>query len=195
MAAGGQSLAYRGDLDGRLELWHFDLVFRIPNLQNRLAAALGFGIVRPTWMWEIDYLRSDAAATAGGRATTALFQALQISGRSFFFKDWPVHPYFSLGIEVPWLAVTDGAELYGTKLKASYVGLEGLLGAGAAARIGSSIVVHLGATWRAGGFFYASGEGKGRDIINLAEGYAGPRWDRWLRTTSLGLDASLGFVF
>ena len=196
LAAGGRGLAYRGDLDGALELWHFDLVFRIPKLADRISAAVGIGIVRPTWMWELDYLRSDAgAATEGSRETSALYQAVQITGRQFLFKAWPVHPYFSVGIGVPWLKVRGGAELNGEALDASYIGLEALLGAGAAARIGRSIVVHAGASYRLGGFFYASGEGKGRDITTLAEGYGGPRRGRWLLTSSLGIDVSLGFVF
>lgn len=195
VATGAQGLAYRGNLNGTLELWHFDLVFRIPKLADRLSAAFGFGIVRPTWMWELDYLRSESGATAGARGTTALFQAVQLTGRSFLFRSWRVHPYISVGIAVPWLKVDAGAELYGASLAASYIGLEALLGAGAAARIGRIIVVHAGVSWRVGGFFYASGEGKGRDITTLAEGQGGSRWGRWLKTSSVGLDAGLGFVF
>ena len=195
VSAGGHGLAYRGDFSGRLDLWHFDLAFHVPKLADGLAAAFGIGIVRATWMWELDYVRSERGATAGGRGTSALFQAIEITGRSFFFKNAPVHPYVSVGISVPWLKVNGGAELYGEALDASYIGLEALLGAGAAARIGPAIVVHAGVVWRVGGFFYATGEGKGRDITTLAEGQGGPRWGRWLKTSSVGLDFGLGFVF
>lgn len=196
IAASGYDLAYKGDLDGKLTLWHFDLAFRIPKLGEKTSIAFGFGYIHASWLWEISYLRSNLTASVEERDTPALFQAIQITGRSFFLKEFPVMPYVSLGISVPWLQIDNGAELNGQKLKASYIGMEAVIGAGLAARIGPAVFAHAGASWRLGGFFYTSGdEGKGRDITTLSVGQGGPRWGRWLRTSSLGLIFGLGFVF
>jgi hypothetical protein len=195
ISAGGRGLAYRGDLNGNLALWHFDLAFYIPKLGDKISTSFGFGILHASWMWELDYLRSDLTASVQGRGTPAHFQAIQITGRQFLLKDSTFQPYVSLGISVPWLRVDGGAELNGQKLQAAYIGLEAVLGAGLEVRISPAVFVHGGAAWRLGGFFYASGEGKGRDLMALSSGQGGPRWGRWLRTSSLGLDFGLGFVF
>jgi hypothetical protein len=195
IAASGHDLVYKGDLDGKLALWHFDLAFFIPKLAEKFSFGLGFGFIHASWMWELSYLRSDLAASIGDRDTPALFQAVQITGRTFLLRESPVKPYFSLGISVPWLRIDNGAELNGQKLKASYIGMEAIIGAGVAVRIGSSVFLHGGAAWRLGGFFYTSGEGAGRDITNLSVGQGGPRWGRWLRSSSLGLTFGLGYVF
>ncbi len=195
IAVSGHDLAYKGDLDGKLNLWHFDLVFHIPKLEEKISAAFGFGIIHASWMWEISYLRSNPTASLEAGNTPALFQAVQITGRTFLLKNSPIKPYISLGISIPWLRIDDGAELYGQKLKASYIGMEAIIGAGLAIRIGPAVFLHGGAAWRLGGFFYASGEGAGRDITHLSVGQDGPRWGRWLRSSSLGLDFGLGFVF
>jgi hypothetical protein len=195
IAASGHVLAYKGDLDGKLDLWHFDLVFHIPKLEEKTSAAFGFGIIHPSWMWEISYLRSNLTASLEAGNTPALFQAVQITGRTFLLREYPVKPYFSIGISIPWLRIDNGAELYGQKLKASYIGMEAVIGAGMAVRIGRTVFLQGGAAWRLGGFFYASGEGAGRDITHLSVGQDGPRWGRWLRSSSLGLDFGLGFVF
>jgi hypothetical protein len=195
IAASGHDLAYKSDLDGKLALWHFDLAFNIPRLEKKTAIGLGFGYIHASWMWELSYLRSNLTASADDRDTPALFQAVQITGRTFLLREFPVKPYVSLGISVPWLRIDNGAELNGQKLKASYIGLEAVIGAGLAVRIGSAIFLHGGAAWRLGGFFYATGEGPGRDITNLSVGQGGPRWGRWLRSSSLGLTFGLGFVF
>ena len=110
-------------------------------------------------------------------------------------RESPVKPCVSLGISVPWLRIDNGAELNSQKLKASYVGLEAIIGTGLAVRIGPAVFLHGGASWRLGGFFYTSGEGAGRDITTLTVGQGGPRWGRWLRSSSLGLSFGLGFVF
>jgi hypothetical protein len=195
IAVSGHDLDYKGDLDGKLDLWHFDLVFHIPKLKNNISAAFGFGIIHASWMWEISYLRSNLTASLEAGSTPGLFQALQITGRTLILRDFPVKPYISLGISIPWLRIDNGAELYGQKLKASYIGMEAVIGAGLAVRIGPAIFLHGGAVWRLGGFFYASGEGPGRDITHLSVGQGGPRWGRWLQSSSLGPTLGLGFVF
>ena len=195
IAASGHDLAYKGDLDGKLNLWHFDLDFRIPRLQERISLALGMGYIHASWMWELSYLRSNLTASLEAGDTPALFQAIQITGRTFLLRESPVKPFISLGISIPWLRIDNGAELHGQRLKASYIGMEAVIGAGLAVRIGPAVFLHGGAAWRLGGFFYASGEGAGRDITNLTVGQGGPRWGRWLRSSSLGLTSGLGFVF
>ncbi len=195
VSASGHDLAYKGDLDGKLALWHFDLAFYIPKLERKTSVGLGFGYIHASWMWELSYLRSDLTASVEDRNTPALFQAIQITGRTFLLREFPVKPFISLGISIPWLRIDNGAELNAQKLKASYIGLEAVLGAGLAVRIGPSVVLNGGASWRLGGFFYTSGEGAGRDITNLSVGQGGPRWGRWLRSSSLGLTFGLGFVF
>jgi len=43
-----------------------------------------------------------------------------------------------------------------------------------------------GPVYRALGYFYVSGEGKGRDINTLSAGQGGPSFERWLKASSLG---------
>ena len=63
LAASGQDLAYKGDLDGKLDLWHFDLAFHIPKVEKKISVAFGFGYIHASWMWEISYLRSSLTAS------------------------------------------------------------------------------------------------------------------------------------
>jgi hypothetical protein len=194
IALGARSLAFQGDLDGRLVLWHFEKAFFSPRLDTAPGLGLGIGIKHAGWLWEAGYVESRLNAHLPDRMSRAIFRSIEISGKSFLLKEFPLQPYISLGISVPILNVGDGSELLGVRTSASYIGIGAEAGAGFVVDVGSSLFLSVGAGYRALGYYYASGEGKGRDITELHVGYEGPVWKNWLRSTTFEWTVGLGFV-
>lgn len=189
-----RSLSFGGDFDGKLVLWHFEKAFYIPRFEPAPGAALGFGVKHAGWLWEMGYVRSSHNAELPDRMSRAVYNSLEISGKSFLFKNFPIQPYVSLGISVPWLKVRDGSEFRGDRMTAAYIGIGFNAGAGFLADITPHVFVSGGAGWRALGYYYTSGEGKGRDITELHVGYEGPAWKTWLKTTAFEVVFGLGIV-
>ena len=191
----GQSLAFKGDFDGRLVLWAFDKAFFVPSLDRSTAFGFGLGIKRSTWLWELLYVSSRHPSSSPDREGTSSYRSFEINGRSFLVKDFPLKPYILGGISVPWLTVDRGAEMYGVKYRAAYIGLGLNFGAGIILDIAPFLFASGGFVYRALGYYYVSGEGRGRDIMNLHVGQGGPEWKSWLKTSSLGPSFALGLVF
>jgi len=195
LAVSGQPVAFRGDFDGRLVLWHFDKAFFVPALNRATALGFGLGFKRKAWLWEILYVSSRHPSAFEDRPGTAFYRSVEIDGRTFLVKDFPAKPYILVGIGVPWLRVDPGAELNGTASRASYIGLGLNLGLGMIIEITPALFVSGGGLVRAAGFYYVSGEGKGRDISDLSVGQGGNPWKSWLKTSSLSWTLGLGLVF
>ena len=194
LAVSGQPLALRGDFDGRLVLWHFDKAFFVPELNQAAALGFGLGFKRKSWLWEILHVRSRHPSAFRDRAGTAFYRSVEIDGRSFLVRDFPAKPYLLVGISVPWLKVDPGAEISGLKYRATYIGLGLNIGLGIVLEIAPSLFVSGGGVYRAAGFFYVSGEGKGRDIGDLRVESGGDKWNRWLKASSLSWMIGLGLV-
>ncbi|MDP2915108.1 MAG: hypothetical protein Q8O91_06615 [Candidatus Aminicenantes bacterium] len=190
-----QSLAFKGDFDSRLVLWHFDKAFFVPELKHATAFGFSLGIKRSSWLWELIYVNSRHPSASEDREGSSFYRSVEIDGRSFLVKDFPLKPYILVGISVPWLTVDQGAEMYGVKYRATYIGLGLNFGGGIIMDIAPFLFVSGGVVYRALGYFYVSGEGKGRDINDLRVGQDGPAWKSWLKTSSLGLSFGLGLVF
>jgi len=190
-----RSLAFKGDLDGKLVLWHFEKAFFSPRLEPAPGLGIGIGFKHAAWLWELAFVRSSHTAGLPDRMTRAVYHSLEINGKSFLLKEFPIQPYISLGISVPWLTVKDGSEFQGARTSASYIGIGLQAGAGFLADITKRFFISGGAGWRVAGYYYASGEGKGRDITELRVGYGGPAWKNWLRCSSFETAFSLGLVF
>ena len=195
IAMSGQSLAFKGDFDGRLVLWHFDKAFYVPEMKNATAFGFGLGFKRNSWLWELLYVSSRHPSAFQDREGSSFYRSVEIEGRSFLVKDFPLKPYILGGISVPWLTVDQGAEMYGLKYRATYIGLGLNFGGGIIMDIAPFLFVSGGGVYRVLGYYYVSGEGKGRDINDLRVGQGGPDWKSWLKTSSLGLSFSLGLVF
>ena len=191
----GHSLDFRRDLASDLTLWHFEKAFYVPHLNRGWALAVGIGGKSYGGTWDVSYLHSSQSVSYQDGVRTAVFQALEISGRSFFLKKLFLHPYFLGGISIPFIHVRDGASYQGEALNASYFGAGLSVGTGVMLEIGPSLLLNVGATYRWLAFLYAYGEGKGRDINHLTVGYLGPKLGRVLRTDTLTLTAGLAFVF
>lgn len=191
----GQPLSFKGDFDGRLVLWHFDKAFFVPELKPATAFELGLGVKRNSWLWEIHLLNSRHRAVLQGREESSFYRAIEIEGRTFFVRNFPLKPYLLGGISIPWLSVDRGAELTGTKYRASYIGLGLNLGLGMILDVTPFLFISGGGGYRALGYYYVSGEGKGRDINTLSVGQSGTSFKRWLKTSSLGWSFGLGVVF
>jgi len=195
IAMSGQSLAFKGDFDGRLVLWHFDKAFYVPEMKNATAFGFGLGFKRNSWLWELLYVSSRHPSAFQDREGSSFYRSVEIEGRSFLVKDFPLKPYILGGISVPWLTVDQGAEMYGLKYRATYIGLGLNFGGGIIMDIAPFLFVSGGGVYRVLGYYYVSGEGKGRDINDLRVGQGGPEWKSWLKTSSLGLSFGLGLVF
>jgi len=189
-----RSLTFNGDLDGKLILWHFEKAFFSPKLAPAPGLGVGFGVKHAGWLWEMGYVRSIHDAALPDRMTRAVYNSIEINGKSFLLKKFPLQPYISLGISVPWLTVRDGSEFAGARMNASYIGIGLQAGAGFVVDISRHFFVSGGGGARALGYYYASGEGRGRDITELHNGYDGPAWKNWLRSWTLGVVFGLGIV-
>jgi len=194
LAVAGQPLTFRGDFDGRLVLWHFEKAYFVPELNQAAALGFGLGFKRKSWLWEVLYVRSRHPSAFRDRAGTAFYRSIEIDGRSFLVRDFPAKPYLLVGISVPWLKVDPGAEISGLKYPAAYIGLGLNFGLGIVLEITPSLFASVGGVYRAAGFFYVSGEGKGRDIGDLRVGRGGDKWNSWLKTSSLSWTIGLGLV-
>ena len=194
LSLSARSLAFGGDLDGKLVLWHFEKAFFSPRLDPATGLGVGFGVKHAGWLWEMGYVQSRHGADLPDRTTRAAYHSLEMNGKSFLFPELFFHPYISLGISVPWLTVRDGSEFRGVRTDASYIGIGLNLGAGLLADISRRVFISGGAGWRVLGYYYASGEGKGRDITELHVGYEGPIWRNWIRTSTLEVSFSLGLI-
>jgi hypothetical protein len=195
IAVSGQSLAFKGDFDGRLVLWCFDKAFFVPEMKNATAFGFGVGFKRNAWLWELLYVNSRHPSAFKDRDGSSVYRSVEIDGRTFLVKDSAIKPYILVGISVPWLTVDQGAEMYGLKYRATYFGLGLNFGGGIILDIAPFLFMSGGLAYRVLGYIYASGEGKGRDIITFRVGQGGPEWKSWLKTSSLGLSFGLGFVF
>jgi hypothetical protein len=194
LSVSARSLAFRGDFDGKLVLWHFEKAFFAPRLDPATGLGVGFGVKHDGWLWEMGYVQSGHGAALPGRTTRATYRSLEMNGKSFLFRDLFFHPYIALGISVPWLTVRDGSEFRGARTDAAYIGIGLNLGAGVLADISPRVFISGGVGWRVLGYYYASGEGKGRDITELRVGYEGPVWGNWLRTSTFEVSFGLGLI-
>lgn len=188
------SLSFEGDLSKDLVLWHFDKAFFVPRLGRATGVGLGFGFKKASALWELEFIHSSHKTNLQGKESPSQFNSIETSGKAFLLKNAPFQPYLLFGINIPWIHVKNGSQLYDTVSNATYYGM-GL-------NIGGGIVIHLlprlfisgGIVYRYLGFLYVSGEGKGRDINDLRVGYGGPEWGKLLRTQSLGLSFGVGFT-
>lgn len=191
----GQALEFQRDLTVNRTLWHFEKAFSIPRLDRDTALAVGIGGKNRGGTWDVSFLHSTQTAMFEDGSRTVTFQALEINGRSFFFKKFFIHPYFQGGISIPFIRVENGASYEGAISNAAYFGAGLNAGAGLMIEVGPSILFNAGLMYRWIGFLYAFGGGKGRDINNLRVEYLGPEFGRLLRTDTVTLTAGLGFVF
>jgi hypothetical protein len=186
---------YRGDLRTARTLWHFEKSFAVPRLKPGYALGVGIGFKMNKGSWDVAYLRSGhTAALENGEPAGVAMHLVEISGRSYLLRRFPIHPYFLGGIAVPILRVSRGAEFRGQSHSATYVGGGLTVGAGLAVDIGPSVVLTAGASGRFLRFLYAYGGGKGRDINNLTVGFGGPQFGRLLEASSWALTLGLGFI-
>jgi opacity protein-like surface antigen len=190
----GQYLDFQRDFRHNLTLWHFEKAFFVPRLNRGAAVAIGYGRKSPGRSWDVSYLYAPRTVTLADGEHSAAFHALEINGRSYFFKKASVHPYFQGGIAIPFVHVKNGSLYLGKKLNASYFGAGLNVGTGVMIEISPSLFLNIGAQYRVVGFLYAYGEGKGRDVNDLRIGYNGPKLGRMLRTDIVTLAVSLGFV-
>jgi hypothetical protein len=195
----GRVQAVSGDFLHDLTLWHFDKAFYIPRLEGGeeydFGLSLGIGRKTAYGSWEVRYSLALPEAYVNGREQRIQMHELEISGRSFFWPGRILQPYALLGIDLPLVFVHDGASYLGESLDAAYVGVGLEVGAGLVWDIASDTFLDLGIVYRIQGYFYAYGEGKGRDINHLRTVQDGPKLGRLLRSSSLALTASLGFMF
>ncbi|MHB8054017.1 MAG: hypothetical protein ACYDH3_02025 [Candidatus Aminicenantales bacterium] len=190
----GQYLDFQRDLRHNLTLWHFEKAFFVPRLNRGPAVAIGYGKKSPGRSWDVSYLFAPRTVSLADGEHAAGFHALEVNGRSFFFKKASVHPYFQGGIIIPFLHVKDGSLYQGKRLNASYFGAGLTIGTGVVIGISPAIILNVGAQYRLIGFLYAYGEGKGRDINDLRIGFEGPKLGRMLRTDIVTLTVGIGFV-
>ncbi len=188
-----------GDFRSDWTLWHFDKAFHIPRLtgDDGRDYGLGLGIGRKTAYstWEVRYSLALPKASVNGQERTIQMHELEISGRSFFWPGRILQPYALLGIDLPLILVHDGASYLGESLDAAYIGVGLEAGAGLVWDFAPDTFLDLGVVYRVQGYFYAYGEGKGRDINHLRTVQDGPKLGRLLRSSTLALTASLGFMF
>ncbi len=192
----GRASNYFGDLRSDMTLWHFEKAFYFPKLARAFAADVGVGVGGKTAYtdWEVRYSLSTPQADVNGKRQSIQLHTLEVDGRSFLRLDKGVHPYIQLGLVLPYLAVSKGASYQGSRLNASYAGLGANVGAGLLLDLDAHSFINVGASYRYLFFLYAYGEGKGRDTNHLRLGYEGPKLDRVLRSSSLGVFFSLGFM-
>lgn len=186
-----------GDFRTDLALWHFDKAFFIPRLGREEELEYGLGIGRKTAYaaWEVRYSLALPHATVAGRDETIQMHTLEISGRSFLWPGRAFQPYGLLGINIPVVYVKDGAAYLGESLNSLYAGVGLNAGAGLSWDIARDFFLDLGFVYRFQVFYYAYGEGKGRDINHLRTSRDGEKFGRLLRSSSLSLTAGLGFLF
>jgi hypothetical protein len=187
-----------GDFRNDLTLWHFDKAFYIPRLTGEgLDYGLGLGIGRKTAYstWEVRYSMALPKASVNGKDRTIQMHELEISGRSFFNPGRRLQPYGLLGIDLPLVIVHDGSSYQGALLDAAYIGVGLEAGAGLVWDFAPDTFLDLGIVYRIQGYFYAYGEGKGRDINHLRTVQDGEKLGRLLRSSTLAVTASLGFMF
>lgn len=186
-----------GDFRRDLTLWHFDKAFSIPRFHSAYSSEFGLGIGRKNAYsaWEIRYSLALPKADVAGAAEAVQFHCLEISGRSFFLPGRALQPYGQLGIDLPLVYVRDGASYLGERLNAAYAGAGLQAGAGLTWDFAPDTFLDIGVVYRFVIFYYAYGEGKGRDINHLRTSYEGDRFDRLLRSSALAFTVSLGFMF
>jgi hypothetical protein len=186
-----------GDFRSDLTLWHFDKAFSIPHLNGAFLSDLGLAVGHKNAYssWEVRYSLALPKAAVDGTSEIIQFHDLEISGRSFFLPGRALQPYGLLGIDVPFVVVHDGASYLGEKLSATYAGVGLHAGAGLTWDFAPGRFLDLGIVYRFVIFYYAYGEGKGRDINHLRTTQDGDRFGRLLRSSSLALTASLGYMF
>lgn len=189
--------AIKGDFRTGLTLWHFDKAFFIPSLGREEEYDYGLGIGRKTayGSWEVRYSLALPRAAVDGRDETIQMHALEISGRSFLFPGRALQPYGLLGINIPLVFVKDGAAYLGKSLNALYAGIGLNAGAGLSWDFARDCFLDVGVVYRFQVFYYAYGEGKGRDINHLRTSRNGEKLGRLLRSSSLALTAGLSFLF
>ncbi len=186
-------MSFKGDLDGRLILWHFDKAFFIPALSKESLVGLSFGQQWASGAWEVAFSQASRVVPLSGERTGAVrLGLLEIRGKTLLIKPSPVHPCFFLGFGIPWMQVEDGARLGGTTQAASYIGLGVVLGGGVQADLGSRLFLSAGVSQRYLWLLYAWGGGKGRDVSRLVSDQSGAEMRRPLRASGLSWEASIG---
>lgn len=186
-----------GDFRSDLTLWHFDKAFFIPRFHSAYGSEFGLGIGRKNAYsaWEIRYSLALPKADVAGAAEAVQLHCLEIAGRSFFFPGRALQPYGQLGIDLPLVSVRDGAAYLGERLNAAYAGAGLHAGAGLTWDFAPDTFLDIGLVYRFVIFYYAYGEGKGRDINHLRTSYEGDRFGRLLRSSALAFTVGLGFMF
>ncbi len=186
-----------GDFRSDLTLWHFEKAFHIPRLERSYASEIGLGIGRKSAYsaWEVRYQLALPKAAVAGATETVQFHCLEIMGRSYFSPGGVLQPYGQLGIDLPLVVVPSGATYQGSKMTAVYAGAGLNAGAGLTWDFAPDTFLNVGLVYRFLIFYYAYGEGKGRDINHLRTTYEGDKFGRLLRSSGLAATASLGFMF
>jgi len=183
----------KGDLNGRLILWHFDKAFFLPALAQESLLGLSFGQQWTAGAWEVAFAQaSRVAPLSGGRTSAVRLGLLEVRGKTLLIKGSPVHPCFFLGFGIPWLQVEDGARLGGDVRAASYYGVGLVLGGGVQVNLGSRLFLNVGVSQRYFWLLYAWGGGKGRDISHLINDQSGAEMDRPLNASGLSWEAGIG---
>jgi len=186
-----------GDFRTDLTLWHFDKAFAIPHFYRAYASEFGLGLGRKNAYsaWEIRYALALPKAAVAETTEVVQFHCLEISGRSFFLPGRAIQPYGLLGIDLPLVFVRGGASFLGEKLNATYAGAGLHAGAGLTWDFAPDTFLDIGFVYRYVIFYYAYGEGKGRDINHLRTSFEGDLFGRLLQSSALAFTASLGFMF
>ncbi|HEX9901441.1 MAG TPA: hypothetical protein VGB72_01120 [Acidobacteriota bacterium] len=185
--------SFKGDLDGRLILWHFDKAFFIPALAQESLLGLSFGQQWTAGAWEVAFAQaSRVAPLSGGRTSAVRLGLLEVRGKTLLIKGSPVHPCFFLGFGIPWLQVEDGARLGGNVQAASYYGIAIVLGGGVQVNLGSRLFLNAGLSQRYLWLLYAFGGGKGRDVSRLINDQSGAEMRRPLKASGPSWEVGIG---
>jgi hypothetical protein len=189
-----QKTSFVGEFDGKLILGNEQRIFNVPKLAPKEGFGLAFGSMTPSGMWSVTYTQSIHRTDFRGIGGKAVFNALDIDGKAFLIKNFPVRPYVLLGFHLPWITVRDGVLRDVRVCDATYFGLGVKGGTGLVVELGDVIVLSGGVNYRLMGFMYVDGLGRSRDVSNLRIEQTGALRSRFLRVEGLALELRVGFV-
>lgn len=189
-----QKTSFQGEFDGKLVLGNEQRLFNIPKLAPKEGFGLTFGSMTPSGMWSVSYTQSIHRTDFQDRGGKAVFNALDIDGKAFLIKNFPLQPYILLGFHLPWITVRDGVERDVRIGDATYFGLGVKAGTGLMIDIGDVFFLSGGVNYRLMGFMYVAGLGRSRDVANLRIDQTGALRSRFLRVEGLALEFRVGFV-
>lgn len=185
---------FEGDLDGKLALGTTEKVFYVPKLGAGLGLSIGYGELRKSGLWMVNFTRSVHDASFRGIGSSASYNAVEFGGKGYLWTRGPLLPYIQVGFGLPWLHVRDAAERGGKIYDANYLGLAINGGGGLLIPLGPRTFLTCGATYRYFAGMYAKGPGRGRDVTNLYRDRTGPRRDIFLKVPGLRFEIGIGYL-